>query len=444
MDAVFGGGNWTAATYNDDALTVLGDAAFMYLEGSDSSADELNAWLGANMASVEEWINNGGKLYINAAPNEGGNIAFPFGVTLNYPDFSAEGHAAGSHPIFDGPFTPVATDYTGNSFGHATLSGGSTTTIIENEFGSAVLAEGDVTNGAIMYGGMTAPFWQEPQPESQNLLQNILDYVAFGPDIMPGTNAYYLDNGTPPWGQPDYGLAMDNVFGGGNWTAATYNDDAMAILNDADFLYLEGSDSSADELNAWLGANLGALEAWVNGGGNLYINAAPNEGGNINFPFGATLIYPDFSNEGHASGPHPIFDGPYTPVATDYTGNAFGHATVSGGGTTVIENEFGSPVVTEATVTGGTVMMGGMTAPFWQQPQPESQNLLQNILAYVSGGGGGCYADCDGDGALTILDFVCFQTAFVNGDPYADCDGDNAFTILDFVCYQTAFQAGCN
>ena len=54
-----------------------------------------------------------------------------------------------------------------------------------------------------------------------------------------------------------------------------------------------------------------------------------------------------------------------------------------------------------------------------------------------------CPADCDADGTLTILDFVCFQDAFVAGLPGADCDADGELTILDFVCYQSLFAQGC-
>ena len=54
-----------------------------------------------------------------------------------------------------------------------------------------------------------------------------------------------------------------------------------------------------------------------------------------------------------------------------------------------------------------------------------------------------CTADCNGDGGLDILDFVCFQQKFLDGDPAADCNGDGAFSILDFVCYQDAFTQGC-
>ncbi len=54
-----------------------------------------------------------------------------------------------------------------------------------------------------------------------------------------------------------------------------------------------------------------------------------------------------------------------------------------------------------------------------------------------------CYPDCDGDGTLSIDDFICFQTFFALGDPYADCDGDGALSIDDFICFQTFFAIGC-
>jgi len=56
---------------------------------------------------------------------------------------------------------------------------------------------------------------------------------------------------------------------------------------------------------------------------------------------------------------------------------------------------------------------------------------------------GECVADCDGSGTLNIFDFLCFQTAFGNGDPEADCDDNGNLNIFDFLCFQTAFGNGC-
>jgi len=54
-----------------------------------------------------------------------------------------------------------------------------------------------------------------------------------------------------------------------------------------------------------------------------------------------------------------------------------------------------------------------------------------------------CPADLDGDGDLTILDFLAFQNLFDDDDPIADFDGDGDLTLFDFLTFQNAFDAGC-
>lgn len=68
------------------------------------------------------------------------------------------------------------------------------------------------------------------------------------------------------------------------------------------------------------------------------------------------------------------------------------------------------------------------------------RQLLENVILSV---GESCAADVDGDGALTILDFVAFQGLFLAGDPGADCDDNGVLNVLDFVCFQLLFEAGC-
>jgi len=55
----------------------------------------------------------------------------------------------------------------------------------------------------------------------------------------------------------------------------------------------------------------------------------------------------------------------------------------------------------------------------------------------------GCKADLDGDGELTLFDFLAFQNLFSMEDPLADCDGDGVFTIFDFLEFQNLFATGC-
>ncbi|MCC6659737.1 MAG: EF-hand domain-containing protein [Phycisphaerales bacterium] len=54
-----------------------------------------------------------------------------------------------------------------------------------------------------------------------------------------------------------------------------------------------------------------------------------------------------------------------------------------------------------------------------------------------------CYPDCNGDGALNLADFGCFQTNFALGDPYADCNADGVLNLADFGCFTTTFALGC-
>ena len=54
-----------------------------------------------------------------------------------------------------------------------------------------------------------------------------------------------------------------------------------------------------------------------------------------------------------------------------------------------------------------------------------------------------CRVDLDGDGELTIFDFLAYQNAFDAGDLAADFDGDGTLTIFDFLAFQNEFDAGC-
>ncbi len=54
-----------------------------------------------------------------------------------------------------------------------------------------------------------------------------------------------------------------------------------------------------------------------------------------------------------------------------------------------------------------------------------------------------CRADIDGDGDLTIFDFLGFQNLFDAGDLAADFDGDGDLTLFDFLAFQNDFDTGC-
>ncbi|MEQ8316215.1 MAG: GC-type dockerin domain-anchored protein [Phycisphaerales bacterium] len=54
-----------------------------------------------------------------------------------------------------------------------------------------------------------------------------------------------------------------------------------------------------------------------------------------------------------------------------------------------------------------------------------------------------CAVDFDGDGEVTIFDFLAFTNLFQDGDLRADFDGDGVLTIFDFLRYFDAFDIGC-
>jgi hypothetical protein len=75
---------------------------------------------------------------------------------------------------------------------------------------------------------------------------------------------------------------------------------------------------------------------------------------------------------------------------------------------------------------------------------PNANPSYIDDVSLVGDPGSTCRADIDGDGALTIFDFLAFQNAFDAGDlTIADFDGDGALTIFDFLSFQNEFDAGC-
>ncbi len=182
MDLAFGAGNWDDLRFETASVgTLLTPATtFLFLEGGDSNADELEAFLGANQPALESWVSSGGSLFINSAPNEGDGMSFGFGgVQLNYPGFGNTVHAVNvAHPIFAGPIASVPTDYTGTAFSHAFLSGPALTSIIEDELNRSVLATMSYGAGFVMFGGMTTTNFHSPGTEALNLRANMLAFAA--------------------------------------------------------------------------------------------------------------------------------------------------------------------------------------------------------------------------------------------------------------------------
>ncbi|MFI4917557.1 MAG: GC-type dockerin domain-anchored protein [Phycisphaerales bacterium JB060] len=75
---------------------------------------------------------------------------------------------------------------------------------------------------------------------------------------------------------------------------------------------------------------------------------------------------------------------------------------------------------------------------------PSSPTVVdQTYVVYGRQAPARCRADMDGDGALTLFDFLAFQDAFSTGRDAADLDCDGSLTLFDFLAFQSLFAAGC-
>ncbi len=240
MNSVFGpeGTGWNRAFFEtlDPGATFTPDNCFVFLEGSDSHAAELETFLTANITLIENWVASGGKLLLNAAPNEGDGMSFGFdGTTLTYAYFTSNATVgAVGHPIFSGPFTPVGTDWTGSSFGHAIVSGTGLTNVIVDLFNptAAVLTEKSWGSGTVMFGGMTTNNFHSPLTEAANLRANILSYLSCTPvEVCAVPTGLFADGITTDdailhWdaidGADQYRVSLQNTFTGNTATRSYY------------------------------------------------------------------------------------------------------------------------------------------------------------------------------------------------------------------------------
>ena len=218
-------------------------------------------------------------------------------------------------------------------------------------------------------------------------------------------NKYYIKSNTGnPWGQTTNDVAMDQAFGAGNWMLEAFETANVGTVfaPTTSFVFIDGSDSQASELNTFLLANLATIETWVLNGGALLMNSAPNEGGNMNFGFGATTLSYDWwaSSVTVQDLLHPAYVGPNTPTASVMTGNSYGHAQILGTGFTnlLLDSSSGQVVLCEKAWGAGRVMLGGMTTNNYHTPLTEAANWRANLLVYMNGqsaNGGSCSTTFD-------------------------------------------------
>ncbi len=227
--------------------------------------------------------------------------------------------------------------------------------------------------------------------------------------------AYLISNNGEPWGRYDNRYAMDAVFGSGNWDFYYMNDvDVTSLLSPAyKVIFLEGSNYGGYYLYYFLQNNLSALESWVAAGGALFINCASDyRPETINLGFGGVTLQ-GFASAYEASVQvpgHPIFNTPFMPANGGFTGNSFSLGHLTGFiGTPLITSTSGTEVfLAEKKWGAGKVYFGNMTPPAFQTPQPNTQNMRQNILVDLN-------ASCTGSVTLKTDAGSCLATSVAQG-----------------------------
>lgn len=188
-----------------------------------------------------------------------------------------------------------------------------------------------------------------------------------------------------PWGQKATSInaSMNTAFGAGTWTDAVSPTDAATLVGDG-FLYFEGGDSTTNAMETFLNANSASLLSYLTNGGNIFVNAAPNQGNGLSFA-GLTLNYRDgFCGSGckAVDTANPIFAG----AGTSFGGTSFSHGTVSGGTALIIDGSNGKALLAELAVGSGKLFMGSMTTTNFHNGGNPAQ-LRANILTYAADGG---------------------------------------------------------
>ena len=179
MNTAFGAGNWSKVQ-GFSMAAFASDTTFLYLDGGDSEANQFNSFIAGNLVGLTSYVSKGGTLILNAAPNEGGSFSLGFGATLNY-DGGASGSSfvqATAAGIASGIFANLSTDYTGSSFTHAYISAGAGyTSLLNDDAGRSAFGVQKVGAGTVGFGGMTLPYFHNPD-DSRQLLANMMGYVA--------------------------------------------------------------------------------------------------------------------------------------------------------------------------------------------------------------------------------------------------------------------------
>ncbi|MEQ9094736.1 MAG: VCBS repeat-containing protein [Phycisphaerales bacterium] len=260
----------------------------------------------------------------------------------------------------------------------------------------------DGTDGFAISGGDVSSYLGRSVSGGRDLNGDGLDDIAIG---APGSDPERRSTGLPE----NNGGEAYVLFGNARGFPAAVDLDA---LQDGEVLRIRGVGD-----HAWLGWSLSLLDDFSGDNRPDLLVGAPSSGSGIGLGYvvlGSDAL-PDVVDAADLDG---SLGFRVSPEATD---ERFGVITAHAGD----PNRYGRADF------------------FIGSPQAEHGADALPGRHYLVYGRSPCPADFDGDGELTIFDFLALQNAFDAMDPVADFDGDGELTIFDFLAFQNAFDAGC-
>lgn len=193
-----------------------------------------------------------------------------------------------------------------------------------------------------------------------------------------------------PYSHLNYTNELTTAFGSANlWHEMTYEGvDAQKLFSDNyNYIYLEGSDHNADELETFFTTYQQLIENWVAAGNVLFLNAAPNEGDGLHVGFGGVqLVRGTYTNAQALNTSLPMFNGPRTPIGTQFSGTYSLAAVVCPeemDTTRILVTDNGTDLLVQANWGNGTVLFGGMNLTGFHQPSVEAYNFKINLHYYL-------------------------------------------------------------
>lgn len=244
-------------------------------------------------------------------------------------------------------------------------------------------------------------------PLNDNLEANIcnLNYVSGTKKWLIHSN---IDGGAEalsgaPYFNTTNTTCMNTVFGEGNWTQEYFEtvDPEILFSDSSCFIFLDGSYNHIVAMELFLNDNRQLMENWVAAGGKLYLNSSGSESEGehfyVDYGFDGTKIamsYQVTDIKKKTGITHPVYEGPYTPVGTTFSGFYASNAVIYGKNYDTLAHEnidgvlFGAPhndipCMIEKQWGIGKVIMSAWAPSQLIDPADKNMNLRQNILVYL-------------------------------------------------------------